>query len=84
MEEYLINLKKYQNNKTKLLNDLNNILTTLGLSVLNIDYNDYSIIITIVMSYYLIERIKDLGLKKYYLNLFREDLEKLNEKEIVK
>ncbi|MBQ8472356.1 MAG: hypothetical protein IJ501_02505 [Bacilli bacterium] len=84
MEEYLINLKKYQDNKTKLLNDLSSILTTIGLSTLNINYNDYSVLITIVMSYYLIQRIKDLGLKKYYLNLFKEDLEKLNDKEIVK
>lgn len=84
MEEYLINLKKYQDNKKKLLNDLSSILTTIGLSTLNINYNDYSILITIVMSYYLIHRIKDLGLKKYYLNLFKDELEKLNEEKIVK
>ena len=84
MEEYLINLKKYEDSKKKLLNDLSSILTTIGLSTMNIDSNDYAILITIVISYYLIHRIKKIGLKKYYLNLFKDELEKLNEEKIVK
>lgn len=83
MEKYLKKLKQYENSKTNLLVDLDKILASIGLCFLKFDEKSFTF--CIVMLFYLILRIKDLSLKKYYLNILKKKLIELdNNKNLTK